>query len=136
LTSTSANSRRIGGKKALAVAALLQSDSIAAAAETLGVSTRSLQRWRKDPAFAAALLEQQTEIFLTVSNACRALAMDATKTLGTILRDVTAPAPSRVRASMAILALLTRVHDREVVEARIRKLEAAKRRTDHARQHR
>jgi hypothetical protein len=127
MAATSKNSGRIGRKRAVAVAALLQSHSVAEAAQTIGVSARTLQRWKQDPAFSAALLDAQNEIFFAACNEVRGLALDASRTLGEILRDAEQPAPSRVRASLAVLSLLLRTHAHEVVEARLTKLEAARR---------
>jgi hypothetical protein len=128
MTPLSKNSSRIGRKRAVAVAALLQAHSVGDAAQVVGVSTRTLQRWKSDPAFAAALLDAQSEIFFACCNEVRGLALDASRTLGEILRDAKQPAPSRVRASLAVLSLLMKTHAHEIVEARLAKLEAAKRR--------
>jgi hypothetical protein len=134
MTPTYKNSPRIGRRTAVAVAALLQSNSVAEAAQVIGVSTRTLQRWKADPSFADALLDAQNEIFFAACNEVRGLALDASRTLGKILRDDKQPAPSRVRASLAVLSLLMRTHTHEIVEARLMKLEAAKRRNDARRQ--
>jgi hypothetical protein len=123
MTPTFKKSTRIGAKRAQAVAALLQAHSVGDAAQVVGVSTRTLQRWKSDPAFAAALLDAQSEIFHCVSVEVRSLALDAVRTLGQVLRDEKSPTPSRVRASAAILAMLTKTHDREVIEARLTRLE-------------
>ena len=127
MAETYKNTPRIGRRRAVAVAALLQSHSVGEAAQTIGVSARTLQRWKAQPEFAAALLDAQTEIFFAACNEVRSLAMDASRTLGEILRDTKAPAPSRVRASVAVLALLTKMHNHEVVEMRLTKLEAKRR---------
>lgn len=123
MAATYKNSGRIGRKRAVAVAALLQASSVAEAAQVVGVSTRTLQRWKTDPAFSAALLDAQNEIFFAACNEVRGLALDAARTLGKIVRDEKAPSPSRVRASLAVLTLLMKTHAHEIVEARLTRLE-------------
>jgi hypothetical protein len=123
MTPTSGNVGRIGRKRALAVAALLQSGTVAQAAQSVGVSVRTLQRWKEKPEFAAALLDAQSEIFFQACTEVRALALDAVRTLGQILRDTDQAAPSRVRACLGVINLLMKSHDREVIEARLVRLE-------------
>ena len=127
MTPTHKNSGRIGRKRAAAVTALLTSRSVGEAAQVVGVSARTLQRWKADPAFADSLLDAQNEIFFAACNEVRGLALDAARTLGTILRDEKQPSPSRVRACLAVLSLLMKTHNHEIVEARLTKLEAKRR---------
>jgi hypothetical protein len=121
------NSIRVQPKMARAITALLACHTIEEASQSVGIPTSTLRRWRSKPAFAAALLAAQEEIFLAVGNEIRGLAMDAAQTLGAIVRDEKQPAPSRVRASLAVLTLLLKTHEHEVLESRITKLEAARR---------
>jgi hypothetical protein len=136
MTATSQNSGRFSRRRAVAVIALLQSGSVAEAAQTVGISTRTLQRWKAQPAFADQLLAAQTEIFQKANAEVRKLALDAVRTLGGILRDASQPAPSRVRSALGVIHLLMRNHDREVIEARLTRLEATKKERKNAgRQH-
>ena len=128
MTPTSQNSGRFSRKRALAITALLQSGSNAEAAQTAGISARTLLRWKAEPSFADALLTAQAEIFQRASAEVRGLALDSIRVLGEILRDKTAPPPSRVRSALGVSNLLTRNYDREVVEVRLAKLEARRER--------
>jgi hypothetical protein len=126
----SGKTTRFGRKMTIAVTAVLTSPTLENASQVAGIPVSTLRRWRSRPEFADALLDAQREIFLGACNEVRALALDAARTLGQILRDEKAPPPSRVRACLAVLTLLTKMHGHEVVEARLTRLEAAKRRDD------
>lgn len=124
MTGKNENSERIGTKKAKAVAALLKCGTVTEAAQSIEISARTLQRWKAQPAFAAALVEAQKEIFGAVCNELRGLGTDAALTLGEIMRDTGNAPASRVRACLAILNLLLKSHDREIIEFRVTALES------------
>jgi hypothetical protein len=119
-------SARAGRKTAQAVAALLVSHTIEEAAQTIAVPASTLRRWRSKPAFAASLCRAQEEILQGVINELRRAGSAAAATLRQIAGDTKAPPAARVRASVAIINLLLKAHQVEVIESRLVALEARK----------
>jgi hypothetical protein len=119
---------RIGRRTAVAVAALLKCRTVEEAAQVADIPASTLRRWRARPEFAQQLCIAQTEILQGTVNALRDAGVDAATTLGEIVRDKSAKAPSRVRACVAIISLLFRAHEAEVIETRLTRLEDHERR--------
>ena len=121
------NSARAGRKTAQAIAALLTCRTIEEAAQHVGVSAVALRRWRSKPAFAAQMCAAQEEILAGVINELRVAGASAASTLRNISADMTAAPAARVRASVAIINLLLKAHQVEVIEMRLTALEAKRR---------
>jgi DNA-binding transcriptional MerR regulator len=119
------NSARAGRKTAQAIAALLTCRTIEEAAEHVGVSAVALRRWRSKPAFAAQMCRAQQEILAGVINELRGAGVSAASTLRNISADANAAPAARVRAAVAIINLLLKAHQVEVIELRLTALEAA-----------
>jgi hypothetical protein len=84
-----------------AVAALLSHPSIAAAAESLGVSDKSLRGWLREPAFKHAYREARRQV---VEAAVARLQQAAGKAVETLERNLTCGHPGHEnRAAAAIL---------------------------------
>src|SRR5208282_5548058 len=110
---------RVGRRIAIAVSALLKCPTVEEAAQLVEIPVSTLRRWRARPEFAAQLATAQTEILQGTVNTLRAAGLDAATTLGEIVRDPKAPPAARVRASVAIINLLLKAHQLEVIEVRL-----------------
>jgi hypothetical protein len=119
------NSARFGRKTASAVSALLSSRTLEQAAQVADIPPSTLRRWRSRPEFARQLCEAQAEILQGTINELRGVGCDAAQTLGEIVRNSEEPAPSRVRAAIAVIGLLLKAHESDVVEKRLVAIEAA-----------
>jgi hypothetical protein len=108
----------------IAVGALLKCPTVEQAAQVSEIPVSTLRRWRQRPEFAAKLCDAQAEILQGAINELRGAGADAARTLASIVRDSNAPAAARVRASIAVVNLLLKAHDAEVLEFRLRRLEA------------
>ncbi|WP_333767733.1 helix-turn-helix domain-containing protein [Streptomyces sp. IBSBF 2435] len=89
----------------------------------VGVSGRTVRRWREDPAFAADVREARREILGEITDAIAAASRDAVDTLREALVDKS-PA-IRVRAATALLGALPAVREHVDLAERIAEIEAA-----------
>lgn len=108
-----------------AIASLLVSKNIRAAAEASGTPERTLWRWCGDPRFLAALHSAEGAI---VTDATRRLLQLADKAIGvleTVLDSTTAPASIKVRAAGLVLDQLLTLRELQNTESRLAALEAA-----------
>jgi hypothetical protein len=121
------NSARAGRKTAVAIGALLTCRTIEEAAQSIGVSAVALRRWRSKPAFAAQMCRAQEEILAGIINELRVAGVSAATTLRKISADTKAAPAARVRASVAIINLLLKAHEVEVIEMRLTRLESKRR---------
>lgn len=94
--------------EARAVAALLACTSYDAASRQSGVPLRTLLRWRKRPAFVAALNGERRALFESVADALRAAGRDAVAALKDVLADPESAPGVKVQAASAILQHLFR----------------------------
>ena len=88
-----------------AVAALLSSPTMAAAAETCGISESTLRVWTKDEKFSELYREARTRLLEATVNSLRARSVEAVNVLVAISSDTTAPPAVRVSAARSIIAL-------------------------------
>jgi phage terminase small subunit len=84
------------------VQALLTSRTQAEAAEAIGARRRTLQRWLKQPAFAAALQEAQQQQLEQASRALQDALAEAVGSLTALMSEDNTPAV-RLRAAEAVL---------------------------------
>jgi hypothetical protein len=106
-----------------AVAALLTHRNVEEAAKAVGISTRTLIRWMKEPEFQAPFREARR---LAYSQAVAKLQQGTTAaatTLIKVLLDQQTPASVRVRAAECILNHSLRALEFEDLEARVAELE-------------
>jgi hypothetical protein len=92
-----------GNRKQRAIEALLQYPTRAKAAEVTGMSSVTLWRWMKEPAFREALGAARLEAHLQSLGALQQACNPAIGILVRIMRDTEAPAGSRVRAAEAVV---------------------------------
>lgn len=114
-------------KQHAAVAALLSSPTLTAAALTLKVSPLTLQRWLKEPAFRKALTQARHLAVRQASAYVQGLAGEAAKTLVDVMRDEDASAASRVSASRVALEMTYQLLEADEIAERLERLEQSKR---------
>ena len=86
------------------VIALASGNTIAATCELTGASRPQVMRIVNDPAMQSRIREERARIGTEITAALVAHARQATEYLVTIVRDVTAPDASRVRAAGLLLS--------------------------------
>ena len=89
--------------------------------EEIGVSGRTVRRWREDPAFEELVQAAARELLGEAVAALGAAARDAIETLHAALRDENAAI--RVRAASVLLSALPAVSEYAALEQRIAALE-------------
>jgi transposase-like protein len=115
---------KFGRKKEDAVAALLTNRTIEEAAKSLGIATKTLLRWMKEPEFDSAYRGAKRAAFAQSIARLHHLSSAAVSTLGKIMLDSTTPPATRVRAADSILDHTTKAIEIEDIDARVRELEA------------
>ena len=86
-----------------AILALLSEPSIVRAAESVGVTERTLHRWLTEEAFADAYRTARRETFGQAIGLCQRYATLSVTTLAKIMADTSAPTAARVSAATAVL---------------------------------
>jgi hypothetical protein len=92
---------KLSRKQESAIAALLTAATIARAAKQAGVSLRTLQRWMKEPAFAAAYRQARRQVVDHAVTLLQSLCGSAVLALDEALRD--RDVNSRTRAAKIVL---------------------------------
>jgi hypothetical protein len=108
-----------------AVAALLITGEVKAAAAEVGVTRETLHRWLKDPTFLAAVREAEAEALDELSRLLVRLGRTAVATIAKAMSDPVTPAATRVRAADVALNRLLQLRELAQLEARVQALEAA-----------
>src|SRR5262245_41209465 len=108
----------------LALVALLNEPTIAAAAVTAGVSESTLYRWLREPAFAAEYQRARREAVRQAVAQVQRVSWAAVSVLMQLMVDKTAAPSVRLNAASKILDLAIRAVELEDMEARIAALEA------------
>ena len=108
-----------------AIIALLSEPTLRAAAVSAGISETTLWRWLKDPDFALAYREARKEVIEQATAQLQALASEAVRTLGQILRDDKAAPHVRASAAARVLALAYKSRELDDLESRLETLEAS-----------
>ena len=107
-----------------AVAAIMATRTVTAAAAEAKVTTKTIYRWlADDPAFSAALAHAEGDMLATTSRAILAVTLTAVDTLKTVLEDPEASHGVRVRAADLFLTHATRLYELRTLEARLTALE-------------
>ena len=94
---------KLSQKQEAAVAALLVSGSIGRAAESVGLSERTLRRWLREPEFRAAYLEARRQVVDHSVTLLQSLSASAVHALGEAVRD--GRTGEKIKAARAILDL-------------------------------
>ena len=119
-----AKSGALSSRQGKAIAALLSSKTVLAAAQLSGGSVRTLTRWLGEDDFKAALLEAEWEAIDAATRRLIGLQGAAIDTLQETLSDRKALPGIRMRAAQSILDFLMRLRDLRNIEKRLAALEA------------
>jgi hypothetical protein len=112
-------------KMADAVAALLTQRNLEEAARSVGISTATLIRWQKDPAFEAACRDARRAAYRQSATRLQQGATAAATTLLKMMVDTSTPASVRVRAAECVMNHASKAVEIEDIEARVDALERA-----------
>ena len=113
----------LSATQARAVAAIMTTRTLTAAAAEAKVTTRTLTRWLADPAFSAALAYAETDMLATTARAVLAIALKAVDTLKATLDDQEAGHGVKLRAADLVLGLAIKLTELRTLEARLQALE-------------
>lgn len=106
-----------------AAVALMQTRTLEEAANLIGCSTRSLQRWMDAPGFAKLQAEVEQSYVEAASRRLLCLSHQALDTLAAIMADTSTPPGARVRASLGLLDVGLRYREAVALDRRLRRLE-------------
>ncbi|WP_405580706.1 helix-turn-helix domain-containing protein [Streptomyces sp. NBC_01092] len=109
--------------KSQAIILLARGASTDKTGETLGVSGRTIRRWREDPDFEQDVLTARRELLAEARAALAGAARDAITTLHAALQDEN-PA-NRIRAASILVNTLPAISEQLELEDRLAQLEAA-----------
>lgn len=115
--------QKLSRNKEKAIAALLVSPSIPAAARSIGVGESTLSRWLRLDGFQAAYRDARKQLVSHAVAKVQGVMSAAVDTLRTVMADPEAPASARVSAARAVLELGLRAVESEDFEERIKNLE-------------
>jgi hypothetical protein len=86
-----------------AIAALLECDSLGAAAEQAGIAKSTLSRWLTEPQFSEAYRNARGQLLSAAINRLRKLSRNAVDVLQEVAEDKKAPHAARVSAAARII---------------------------------
>jgi len=121
---------KFGRKKEDAIVALLTTRTVEEAARAVGVSTKTLLRWMKEPEFDIAYRAAKRAAFGQSIARLHQLTSAAVTTLGKVMLEPGTPPATRVRAADSILNHTSKAIEIEEIEARVAALEVAAQQTD------
>jgi transposase-like protein len=106
-----------------AIAALLRTTTLQAAAREAGVNERTLRRWWELPAFQAKYRAAKRELISGAMHTLLHATGTATHTLITIMQDAQQPATARVSAARTVLQLVMQALSNDDINARFMAIE-------------
>jgi transposase-like protein len=106
-----------------AVAALLTTGDVPAAAQEIGVDKATLYRWMQQRPFLEAVRTAEAGALDELSRSLVRLGRTAAGTLEAAMGDASAPWATRVRAADAVLGRLLQLRELATLEARVAELE-------------
>jgi len=112
-------------KKEEAISALLTSRNVEEAATAVGIATKTLLRWMKEPEFESSYREARRAAFGQSVARLQQASTAAVTTLLKVMVDSNTPASTKVRAADSVLNHTTRAIELEDIEARLSELERA-----------
>ena len=116
---------KFGRKKEDAIVALLTNRTVEEAARVVGVSTKTLLRWMKEPEFDTAYRAAKRAAFAQSIARLHYLSSAAVTTLGKVMLEPGTPPATRVRAADRISDHTAKAIEIEGLEARLTELERA-----------
>ena len=121
----SGHGSKLGRKMEQAVAALLSARNQEEAAKSVGISSKTLQRWQKLPEFDKALREARMTAFRQSMARLQQASVPAVTTLLKIMVDAGSPLTVKARCAYYILDQTRKGIETEEIEARVAVLEHA-----------
>src|SRR5262249_34044559 len=118
---------KFGRKQEEAIAALLVQRNLEDAARAVGISSKTLLRWMKEPEFDLAYRAARRAAFSQSIARLQQASTAAVSTLLKIMVDANAPASTRVRAADCVLDHAAQAIELEDIESRVRAIEEAQR---------
>lgn len=106
-----------------AIAALMSSRNVSAAAQAAGVGLRTLHRWLDDPSFVAELKSAESAAIDQAVRRLAELSGAAIETLAGAMQNTDATTGARVQAANVALSQLLRLRELHDLEQRIAALE-------------
>lgn len=110
-------------KKEQAISALLSQSTIKMAAETVGISEKSLRRWLQNQDFHDAYLQARRQVVQQVISNVQNSMKKAVETLLKVMDNPDSPASSKVQAARSIIEVGLRGLEIEDFELRLSRLE-------------
>jgi DNA-binding MurR/RpiR family transcriptional regulator len=123
MTANDSDAPKMSRNQEKGLAALLSERTIAAAAQSAGISEATLLRWLKEETFANEYRAARREVVSHAITQLQSACSDAVAALCSIAEDATAPASSRVAAARTILDTSIKAVELEDLAARIERLE-------------
>ena len=117
--------KKLGRKQEETIIALLSNRNIEEAARASNTPARTIHRWLKEPAFAAAYREARRQAYGQSIARLQQGSTAAATTLLKVMLDAATPASTKVRAAESILTHSARAIEIEDIEARVAALEEA-----------
>jgi len=121
----SGHGEKLGRKMEQAVIAILASRNDEEAAQSIGVSAKTLQRWRKLPEFDQALRDARLAAFRQSLARLQQASVPAVTTLLRLMVDGGSPATVKARCAYYILDQTRKGIETEDLEKRVAELERA-----------
>jgi hypothetical protein len=115
-----------------ALEVLMVGASTAATARYCQVSPRTVERWKRQPAFREALRQAQQDLLAQVNAQALARCLSAVETLYQVMANPQASASAKVAAAATLLAHVLKVQDQLVLADQLRQLQDELRRMQHA----
>ncbi len=112
-------------KQRRAIAALIETGEVLAAADAADVSRTTLYQWLKNPAFTAALRDAEADALRSLTRQLVSLGKRATATIADAMTDPSVNASTRVRAADVVLGRLLQLRELVDLEERVASLEAS-----------
>src|SRR4051812_1279325 len=108
-----------------AIAALLATGEVKAAAAEAGITRETLHRWLRQPHFLEAVRAAEADALDELSRMLVRLGRSAVATIAKAMSEPTTPAATKVRAADIALNRLLQLRELAQLEARVQALEAA-----------
>lgn len=104
------NGKSLKPKQLSAVRLLASGAPAYRVAEQLEVSTMTIYRWRRLPEFSAKLHSITNSGLEEIAKKLNATTLTAVETLQEVLCDMTQPAPTRIKAALGVLGVMSSVN--------------------------
>lgn len=116
--------KKLTGRQQRAIVALLELSTETEVAEYIGVTSKTLRRWKKEPHFQEAYKQARADMMASTISRLQKASNAAVATLEYIMASNAATPASRVTAARAVLDLALKATEIEEIAERLTKLEA------------